>query len=129
MSVERTCDGKCCAVFALFDGIENRQATEERDFIMDMVIPLSYDEALARAAKFGVPVESIPKPRSGWSPYTCRHWDEETRLCTVYEQRPRMCRDFPYDGPCRMGCDYCAPPEVQEEYRVMREKQKAKAEA
>jgi len=25
----------------------------------------------------------------------CAHWDERTRLCTVYEDRPNVCRFFP----------------------------------
>jgi Fe-S-cluster containining protein len=37
--------------------------------------------------------------------YTCKHFDEETNNCTNYENRPRMCRDYPYGGVCSYeGC-------------------------
>lgn len=30
--------------------------------------------------------------------YTCRHFDGAN--CTVYNERPNMCRDYPYGQPC-----------------------------
>jgi Fe-S-cluster containining protein len=27
--------------------------------------------------------------------FTCPHWDEESRLCSIYEDRPMACRMFP----------------------------------
>jgi len=27
--------------------------------------------------------------------FPCPHWDKDSRLCTVYESRPRVCRMFP----------------------------------
>lgn len=27
--------------------------------------------------------------------FRCPHWDRDSRLCTVYESRPRVCRMFP----------------------------------
>lgn len=33
--------------------------------------------------------------------YSCTHWQRETRLCTIYDQRPRMCSNYPYDSVCR----------------------------
>lgn len=27
--------------------------------------------------------------------FRCPHWDEKTHLCTVYEDRPNICRVFP----------------------------------
>jgi Fe-S-cluster containining protein len=27
--------------------------------------------------------------------FRCPHWDADSRLCTVYETRPRVCRMFP----------------------------------
>lgn len=32
--------------------------------------------------------------------YSCRHWDEHSGLCRAYDQRPTMCRNFPYEGKC-----------------------------
>jgi Fe-S-cluster containining protein len=30
--------------------------------------------------------------------FRCRHFDRETRRCTDYENRPAMCRDYPWYG-------------------------------
>jgi len=81
--------------------------------VRDMVIPLTHRQAVARARKFGVPItirKHLKGPMTRW--YACRHWDEETRLCRIYEHRPQICRDFPYDEECRHGCGYRPPPEV-----------------
>lgn len=32
--------------------------------------------------------------------YSCKHWDQETGDCTIYEHRPQMCREYPYRGKC-----------------------------
>ncbi len=37
--------------------------------------------------------------------FKCIYFDEESRNCTIYEERPRMCRDYPYDDVC--GEDGC----------------------
>lgn len=37
--------------------------------------------------------------------YSCKHLDEKTGLCTVYNIRPMMCRAYPYGGECQYpGC-------------------------
>ncbi len=33
--------------------------------------------------------------------YTCKHYDREKRECSVYEERPQMCRDYPNVEPCK----------------------------
>ncbi len=39
-----------------------------------------------------------------WDPpnhyYRCKHFDSKERLCTIYEHRPVMCREYPYGDPC-----------------------------
>jgi Fe-S-cluster containining protein len=32
--------------------------------------------------------------------YTCKHYDRESRKCSIYEFRPRMCQDYPYNRKC-----------------------------
>lgn len=32
--------------------------------------------------------------------YVCRHFDRVARRCTDYENRPRMCSEYPYGNPC-----------------------------
>lgn len=37
--------------------------------------------------------------------HTCKHWDDVTGDCRNYDERPRMCRDYPYDRACsEAGC-------------------------
>jgi Fe-S-cluster containining protein len=39
--------------------------------------------------------------------YTCKHFDPKTRNCTNYENRPDMCRGYPYGSQCTYrGCTY-----------------------
>ena len=70
------CTGLCCSSFTLGE-------PELSDpFIRDMLIDL------------------------GDGHYSCKHWDTETRLCRIYEQRPQMCRDYPEPGS--KVCGWCA---------------------
>jgi Fe-S-cluster containining protein len=39
--------------------------------------------------------------------YTCRHFDAAAGLCTVYERRPAMCRDYPGYGTPGRTCEHC----------------------
>lgn len=32
--------------------------------------------------------------------YTCKHFDEKSGNCMNYENRPRMCSDYPYGHKC-----------------------------
>lgn len=114
MTCSSSCDGRCCAVFCLPHTIRQlRQkaaagALEDGAFIAAMVIPLTPNQARERAAEFGTKLEARWEHRGHH--FACRHWDEETRLCTVYEQRPTMCRDFPYGRGCHNeGCSFEVP--------------------
>lgn len=113
-----SCAGECCAVFPLASADRMRAGTStdvEAPFILDMIVPLSPDEAAARYVQLGYgPIPELLEGRVDL--YTCRHWSEETRLCGVYEQRPVMCRDYPYNHPCERGCGFCSPPEVVEKW-------------
>jgi Fe-S-cluster containining protein len=98
------CSGNCCQRFYLdykpkeIDLWENKKdAPEHRDamFIKDMLIYIEdYKDDTGN-----------PNYKGAW--YTCKHWDKSTKLCTVYEQRPSMCRDFPYGKKCQYDnkCD------------------------
>lgn len=78
---------------------------EDGDQLVDMLIPLTQDEAVARRDRLGGPDGTLAD--RDW--FTCRHWDETTRLCTIYPQRPHMCRDYPYEAECEHGCGYRLP--------------------
>jgi Fe-S-cluster containining protein len=78
--------------------------------LLSMLEPISYEQACERWDRFADgyrPPE--PPPEGTVEPYfRCIRWDEHTRLCTDYENRPGMCRAFPYsdgDRACQYGCD------------------------
>src|SRR5690554_6409736 len=37
--------------------------------------------------------------------YSCKHFDKENKICTIYEDRPLMCRDFNGEKPWQK-CTY-----------------------
>ena len=42
--------------------------------------------------------------------FSCIHWDRVTHLCRDYENRPKMCRDYPYSAACEVpGCEFKFP--------------------
>lgn len=107
MSTGARCSGHCCRRFTLLYSPEElaifRQRTadgeatcEDIEIIEPMVIYLgkhNYDPQL------GTPVDA-PMHH-----YTCKNFDEASGDCRIYETRPGMCRNFPYDGSCRFrGC-------------------------
>lgn len=109
------CTGDCCSSFPVanveadtHEGIVSKLLASawgsdphpDDRFIAEMVIPNGFDR--------GVPM------------FTCKWWDVETRLCTVWENRPDMCRGYPNypghecphpdcDGDCDHGCTYRVP--------------------
>lgn len=121
------CTGKCCVVFNYSCGIPTLQrradyGDAESQFLVDMLIELSPDEAYERATRFDIAPRNEALDLRDWCDrapvYTCRHWDEETGLCGVYEDRPRMCRDFPYGRRCDYDCNcsFIADPDVFNSY-------------
>ena len=104
------------------DHLRDAPAYNRQDYIADMLVPLTNEEGIERFRRLGYgELEEMPT----WAGvaeepdghlYTCRHWDEETRLCGAYEMRPPMCADYPYGGECSHGCDYVAPLEVRERW-------------
>lgn len=138
---ERTCAGECCAVFfrasTPSEDAETRawadQATTaeildggyaEAVQIARMVVPLSDEAAAVRARRFGIAEERVARmvAQDGDHLYTCRWWDEASRLCTTYATRPGMCRDYPYDFTCE-HCAYEAPADVQATWHLIHARQ------
>lgn len=99
------CQGHCCEKFYMPVSMEDRQAqidakaagretwtdrkgnesdlwyfdeVQTQQFIQDMLVPLEKDEGI---------------PNGQW--FTCKHFDTQTRSCTVYFQRPGLCRRYP----------------------------------
>ncbi len=99
-----------------------------------MLVELTADQAVERAERFDVTPPEGFDLRS-WAEaapgYTCRHWDEETRLCTVYEDRPQMCREYPYAGRCQHDCNckFTAPTNVRTKWAAVNVKHAVDAAA
>lgn len=99
------CKGQCCQYFVLnmeYDKLQHlaqsiKDGSEtvcenESDVIKiaDMLIPLG-----RKNINFNNQVLHVPRE---W--FTCRHHNKETGDCAIYEQRPSMCRNYPYEGVC-----------------------------
>ena len=117
MSGSSTCGGECCAVFTLLrtKAQIERGTWADKDYIADMIIPLTAKQARERIARFNMPPTGDLRKFTG-KIFTCRHWNEETRLCGAYENRPTMCRDFPYAQPCHQGCSYRPSADIIQKY-------------
>lgn len=102
-----TCGGWCCESFTLPwaptpQALRDRLAREEASgssadladvrIIADMAVPLFTETKRDRTVWF----------------FGCRHFDKTTRLCQIYETRPKMCRTYPNGGRCghSQACSY-----------------------
>lgn len=105
------CQGDCCVAFKvpftlqeLTEGNVEDNDVEEAMVMAEMLDPITVEEANWRQEELvkGNPTEFTEADEGHL--FMCKKWDEETRLCTDYENRPDMCRDFPYGKSCRYGC-------------------------
>lgn len=114
------CSGDCCVAFtvgATMDWLRSTKVTDG-DLLGFMLRSLTTQEAADRRARFGVE-QPITEDMQY---YRCIYWDEETRRCGAYSNRPSfMCGDYPYPpqpnttnkhgqarkgaGVCEHGCD------------------------
>lgn len=91
------CSGHCCKRFYLpLSPDELKQARVQGRYtdietIADMVIFLE---------KSKMRVDGTEGPEEGHY-YTCRHFDEASGNCGIYERRPRMCSEYPYGAACK----------------------------
>jgi Fe-S-cluster containining protein len=81
---------------------EMRTSLLDGEQIAGMVIPLSIAQANDRLEQFGS--DRMYEDDCEGHVYTCRNFDDETRLCRIYEERPEMCRAYP--ASCAGGCEY-----------------------
>jgi Fe-S-cluster containining protein len=66
---------------------------------------LTEEEADERIERFGLTfwnlsAAGVAAESGSGELYRCKHWNETTGLCGIYEDRPDMCRDYPYRGAC-----------------------------
>ena len=93
------CTGHCCRRFPLPVAPDEldlvRERCEDGVFVADMLVHIE--------------PATEPEPRPGQGPqaargevhyYTCRHFNTDTGNCQEYENRPAMCRNFPYGDTC-----------------------------
>ena len=99
------CTGSCCVAFPIcghdLSSIRTNTTTQNGDLLGFMLRPLTFVEVLERDQQFGVERERHRENAY----YHCIYWDEDTRLCGAYENRPEMCRAYPYGKKCEHGCD------------------------
>src|SRR5690348_13091092 len=94
------CGGKCCECFPFSMRAERlgQLYLEAKTYDLSGDDPASkHWRDIITIAEMLIPLhqESDEQPM-----YTCRHLDRSTGLCTIYEQRPKMCREYPYEGAC-----------------------------
>ena len=98
---------------------EIRDTWRDGERIAEMVVPLSVADANARLDRFGA--ERMYHADCEAHLYTCRNFDDATRLCTIYDERPEMCRVYPAscDTGCEYGCGYVAPADVVAKWTLL----------
>jgi Fe-S-cluster containining protein len=89
------CTGECCASFTLYGGAEERFALKDDEVMKNMLTLIGKD--VFNASEYPAGEEEIYANQYN---HTCKFWDRETKLCTVYDKRPQMCSEYPYDGIC-----------------------------
>jgi hypothetical protein len=102
------CSGACCAAFPIGCGPDLLKSGRvmDGDMLAFMLRPISHEEAAERRAPF--PAAQAIKPDKAY--YRCIYWDEDTYLCTAYENRPYyMCGEYPYP-PTPGRCDKLGRP-------------------
>lgn len=103
------CSGHCCKSFSVDvvyanGGLEACRAkhaagdpawaSEEHRVVLDMLIELGEGTANPTA----------PDEEGDFGMfYGCKHHDENSGDCRIYERRPAMCREYPYRG---ISCKY-----------------------
>lgn len=128
LTFERRCSGHCCKAFIL-PWLDHEQIALKREeaaihkneellAVLDMIIPLGDDpRQFPEAIKKVVPTGNFDHLDNdyGYKPhyYTCKYHCNVTGDCLNYENRPKLCRDFPennysssfvrWNGACEFG--------------------------
>lgn len=86
--------GLCCTMVSLSQPAEIWLAGDvtprEREWFKSDLVELSISEAVAT----GLLVDGLK--HEGMHFYKCQRWDPDTGNCTDYDNRPDVCRGFPY---------------------------------
>lgn len=96
MTVCNGCGGCCDPVTLSAPREESLARTDisprERQWLTFELVPMSFQEAALKE-----PQLADAHPDHIWF-YRCRNFDEVTRHCMAYENRPPTCRGYPWDG-------------------------------
>lgn len=104
------CGGCCDPVMLPYSRIQAETAGPDMDplnrrWVLEDLTPISRREGMARSPYVKDGLTILGDQRTGeahwfWSFfYDCKHYDAENKRCTNYENRPPICRDYPwYDG-------------------------------
>ena len=106
------CTGQCCAVFTLsanvLDLCRAGELGPDKDAptLLQMLVPLTSEIALLRLQRLGFTPAGDGVPGAGRAIFSCRNWDEVTRLCTIYDRRPWLCWHYPDPEHVCMHCGW-----------------------
>jgi len=117
------CNGDCCRMFTIcgytYDEIKRKHEAKEDiqdlDKIVDMLVTLTKEEIEAGFEGYAKPYKKLYEDagitidKLIGKMFTCKHHNKETSLCNDYENRPALCREFPYSDTtiCQHeGCTY-----------------------
>lgn len=101
------CTGRCCQAFHIHRSLDDIAAmaradgspyAAEHSKLAAMLLPIERVDDCAPA----IGRVSGGTVAHGWW-YTCRHYDDLTSNCDAYEDRPDMCRDYPYGRRCEFA--------------------------
>lgn len=99
--------GQCCSPVVLpftksEAAAEPGLDPEDRRWIANDLVPMGRKEAFARRPDLGHSRLTVAmvggKPVGMAMFYSCRHFDDEARVCTNYDGRPPTCRGYPWYG-------------------------------
>jgi Fe-S-cluster containining protein len=89
------CEGACCVNICVsmpVESIRTSTTVEDGDLLGFMLRKITFEEAQARAERFGI---RVPTNDDGQY-HKCIYWDEDSRRCGAYADRPTMCSEYPY---------------------------------
>ena len=94
-----SCDGRCCSSFYLSTSLPELWEQYQQAILGT----LDYSDNSIEDIMIIAPMIYEVEVGEEGQKYSCRHWDRETFKCKIYDKRPTMCRDYPY----QTKCDYC----------------------
>lgn len=116
--IEDRCTGACCSRFTLpfgpseawasFHELQRRKRGEEPDLSIrcytdiDKVAPMLVYLGTIMMNAEGKPASNLQHH------FTCRYFDRQNKVCTVYERRPKVCRTHPTEQCFYKDCTWKA---------------------